>query len=69
MISVCMPTYNGGKYIKKQMDSILSQLGDFDEVIISDDSSSIENEEDSRTITGAAFFPELLHAAICYRTV
>jgi len=42
MISVCMPTYNGGKYIKKQMDSILGQLGDFDEVIISDDSSNDE---------------------------
>ena len=45
-ISVCMATYNGEKYIKEQLDSILSQLGENDEVIISDDSSSdrtIEN--------------------------
>jgi glycosyltransferase involved in cell wall biosynthesis len=38
-ISVCMATYNGEKYIKEQLDSILSQLGDDDEVIISDDGS------------------------------
>lgn len=40
MISVCMATYNGAKYIKEQLDSILNQLSDDDEIIISDDSSS-----------------------------
>ena len=40
MISVCMPTYNGERYIQSQMDSILKQLGEKDEVIISDDSST-----------------------------
>lgn len=39
-ISVCLATYNGGKYIKEQLDSILSQLDTTDEVIISDDGSS-----------------------------
>lgn len=39
MISVCMATYNGGKYIKEQLHSILKQLGPEDEVIISDDGS------------------------------
>lgn len=39
MISVCMATYNGEEFIKDQLDSILSQLGDGDEVIISDDGS------------------------------
>ena len=39
MISVCMATYNGGKYIKEQMESILSQLSDNDEVVVSDDGS------------------------------
>lgn len=39
-ISVCMATYNGGKYIKEQLDSILSQLNENDEVIVSDDSST-----------------------------
>ncbi len=39
-ISVCMATYNGQKFVKQQLDSILSQLGDNDEVIISDDGST-----------------------------
>lgn len=38
-ISVCMATYNGEKYIKEQLDSILFQLTKDDEVIVSDDSS------------------------------
>lgn len=40
MISVCMATYNGAKYIREQVDSILPQLGDDDELIISDDGST-----------------------------
>lgn len=40
MISVCIPTYNGEKYIRRQLDSILVQLNEGDEVIISDDSST-----------------------------
>lgn len=39
-ISVCMATYNGERYIKEQVDSILMQLGDQDELIISDDLST-----------------------------
>lgn len=39
MISVCMATYNGGKYIDKQLSSILKQLDENDEIIISDDGS------------------------------
>ena len=39
MISVCMATYNGEKYIREQLLSILKQLGEDDEVIISDDGS------------------------------
>lgn len=35
-----MATYNGEKYIKEQLESILCQLGDNDEVIISDDKST-----------------------------
>lgn len=54
MISVCMPTFNGEKYIKEQLDSILMQLDISDEIIISDDSSTdrtvqiIESINDSR---------------------
>ena len=40
MISVCMPTYNGEKFILQQLRSILSQLQQNDEIIISDDSST-----------------------------
>lgn len=39
MISVCMATYNGEKYVLEQLSSILPQLGDNDELIISDDLS------------------------------
>ena len=39
MISVCMATYNGSKYIRQQVESILIQLSFEDEVIISDDGS------------------------------
>lgn len=39
MISVCMATYNGEVYIKQQIESILIQLGDSDELIVSDDGS------------------------------
>lgn len=54
MISVCIPTYNGEKYIKEQLESILGQLSVEDEVIISDDCSSdqtlkiIESFHDNR---------------------
>lgn len=40
MISVCLATYNGEKYIIEQINSILSQLSNNDEIIISDDNST-----------------------------
>lgn len=40
MISVCIATYNGEKYIKEQLFSILEQLDKEDEIIISDDCST-----------------------------
>ncbi len=40
MISVCMATYNGERFLRQQIDSILAQLGDGDELIISDDGST-----------------------------
>ncbi|MFX4153513.1 glycosyltransferase family 2 protein [Aliarcobacter butzleri] len=54
MISVCIATYNGEKYIKEQLSSILKQLNSSDEVIISDDHSTdntlevIKSLDDSR---------------------
>ena len=40
MISVCIATYNGEKYIKQQLLSILKQIKVNDEIIISDDHST-----------------------------
>ena len=37
--SICMATYNGAKYIKEQLDSIIPQLREDDELIVSDDAS------------------------------
>ena len=38
-VSVCMATYNGQMFLGEQIDSILSELGESDELIIVDDSS------------------------------
>lgn len=40
LVSVAMATYNGEKYIKEQLDSILINLNENDELIISDDGST-----------------------------
>jgi len=40
MISVCIATFNGEKFLRQQIESILPQLGVNDEVIVSDDSST-----------------------------
>lgn len=40
MISVCMATYNGERYIEKQLASIIKNLSLEDEIIVSDDGSS-----------------------------
>lgn len=40
MITVCLATYNGATYIAEQLQSILVQLGEDDEVVISDDGST-----------------------------
>ena len=39
-VSVALATYNGELYLKEQLDSILTNLTDKDEIVISDDSSS-----------------------------
>lgn len=40
MISVCMATYNGEKYLRQQLESILSQLPSDAEIVIADDGST-----------------------------
>lgn len=39
-VSVCLASYNGEKYLKQQLDSILQQVRDGDEIIVSDDGST-----------------------------
>ena len=54
MISVAMASFNGEKYIKKQILSILDNLNEDDELVISDDGSTdctlqiIKEFQDSR---------------------
>ena len=38
--SICIATFNGSKYIAKQLDSVIEQLGEDDEIIIVDDYSA-----------------------------
>lgn len=39
-VSVAMATYNGEKYVRQQLESILENLNEYDEIIISDDNST-----------------------------
>lgn len=54
MISVCLATHNGEKYLNQLIDSILPQLKDQDELIVSDDGSRdrtisiLESYQDAR---------------------
>lgn len=44
-VSVCMATYNGARFVADQLQSILCQLQEDDEVVISDDGSTDETLE------------------------
>jgi len=49
-ISVCMATCNGARFVREQIDSILSQLLPGDDLVISDDSSSDSTVEIIKSI-------------------
>jgi len=49
-ISVCIATYNGGRFIREQVMSILPQLGEDDEIVVSDDGSTDETVEILKSI-------------------
>ncbi|WP_462410959.1 glycosyltransferase family 2 protein [Neobacillus sp. Marseille-QA0830] len=40
MLSVCMATYNGEQFVKRQLETVLKQLNPADEVIVVDDCSN-----------------------------
>ncbi|MDE3022538.1 MAG: glycosyltransferase family 2 protein [Pseudomonadota bacterium] len=48
-ISVCMATFNGGRFISEQLDSIRMQIESSDEIIIVDDASSDDTVERIRS--------------------
>lgn len=50
MVSVCVATHDGEKYIKSQLISILEQLDKNDEIIISDDGSSDNTINEIRSL-------------------
>lgn len=41
-VSVCMATYNGSRFVHRQVESILEQLSQDDELIVADDGSTDE---------------------------
>ena len=51
MMTVCIATYNGGKFITRQVNSILYQLNPDDEIIVSDDNSIDDTLEQVRAIS------------------
>lgn len=55
MISVCLTTCNGGRFIAAQLHSVLSQLSGHDEVIIADDGS----RDDTLAITRGIADPRI----------
>ena len=75
MISVCIATHNGEKYIKKQLESILSQLDFSDEIVISDDGSTdqtinlIQSLEDKRIKILPINNVLIIQSSICLRII
>jgi glycosyltransferase involved in cell wall biosynthesis len=55
-ISVAMATYQGGRFVKEQLASILDQLGPDDEVVVSDDAST----DDTFAIVAAIDDPRVI---------
>ena len=56
-ISVAMCTYNGGRYLQQQLDSIAEQTLPPDELVVCDDGSSDTTEEIVERFRGLAPFP------------
>lgn len=57
LVSVCIPTYNGGKYLQEALDSVKNQTYQNIEVIISDDSSKDQTLKICEQFKKEASFP------------
>lgn len=55
MISVCIATHNGERYLRQQLDSIMPQLSGEDEIVISDDQST----DSTRTLVASYDSPRI----------
>ena len=68
MISVCMATFNGGKFIREQLESILSQLPPDAEIIIADDGSTDDTllVVDSLNVSRIRVLPAERHLGVIY---
>lgn len=49
-VSVCVATWNGSRFVREQLTSILEQLGSDDEVVVVDDASSDDTVQVIRSI-------------------
>ena len=58
-ISVAMATYNGEKYIKEQLETVLNQTVPVDEIIVSNDGSKDSTLDIVRSL-GYPFFLKLM---------
>jgi glycosyltransferase involved in cell wall biosynthesis len=57
LVSICIPTYNGGNYLRSAVDSALAQTYPHVEYIISDDESSDGSVEEAITTIRSAGVP------------
>lgn len=61
LVSICIPTYNGEKYVQEALDSIKKQIYKNIEVIISDDNSSDRTLEICNKFKSEVGFPVHIH--------
>ena len=60
-LSIAMCTYNGGAYLREQLESIRAQTRPPDELVVCDDGSSDATRETLRAFAAGAAFPVRLH--------
>lgn len=60
--SVCLASYRGGRFIKEQLESVLSQLGPDDELVIVDDASPDDTVEQIKSFQDGRI--RLIEAAV-----
>ncbi|MEY8848349.1 glycosyltransferase [Psychroserpens sp. XS_ASV72] len=62
LVSVCIPTYNGAKFIEAALDSVLEQTYSNIEIIVSDDTSNDQTLELIKSYIPKTKFPITIHS-------